>query len=154
MEISTETIKNVLFENLAPAVAEEILQKLEEAIHDDARKETQNESNHHEETGDTKEKEPKIDKKWVLIITEESLNEKEPVGYAVEMRTEDPVQTLAQKLQATAREFNSTKKGRKNPVHSLGDLFETVGPKFFKTDNVWKKTKATADVVILSNKLK
>ncbi len=61
--------------------------------------------------------------------------------------------TVADRLKKVALEFNSTKKGIKNPITTLVDLFQDAKPKMFKNQNVIRKTKDLVPVLKSNGKI-
>jgi hypothetical protein len=153
--LDLDVVSEILLENLSEEQAYPIINALKNRAKQaaEANGEREDSEGQSGSENETKEKKEKVPKKWVILITKESLDEKEPVGFVLQIPEQLPAKEIGPRLRETADEYNGTKKGRKNPVRSIGEIFQYVAPKYFTAGRLWKKTKEAAEVVILSNRL-
>ena len=151
--LDLDVVSEILLENLSEEQAYPIIDALKNRAKQAAEANGEREDSKGEGGGGEGKNKEKVPKKWVILITKESLDEKEPVGFVLQIPEQLPAKEIGPRLRETADEYNGTKKGRKNPVRSIGELFQYLGPKYFIAGRLWKKTKEAAEVVILSNRL-
>jgi hypothetical protein len=58
-----------------------------------------------------------------------------------------------ERVHKAAYDFNASRRGRKLPVETIGEAFESVPAKNFKDVEVWVKTKTPVLVLSTDNKL-
>ena len=89
------------------------------------------------------EKDPPVKKQYVVVVydPEGELEGKELTGSIVQIPEDESVYTTVERLQRAGYEFNTTKKGRRMPVKTIGEVCEHVPAKLFKEQSVWVKTK-------------
>lgn len=61
--------------------------------------------------------------------------------------------TVPDRIRAVVKEFNSTKKGLKNPIKSVTEAFQYIAPKLFKNNGIIRKTKEITRVLKSNNKI-
>ncbi len=142
-KIDLEVVKRILKRaDLESSVVSEILGELQSAVAD-AGSETD---------------EPKVapEKKQFIIVVADNeglLTGKEMVGWVLQLPEEDAMTSVTEKLLKTAKSFNLSKKGRKHPVETLGELCEYVPSRIFKEQKLSLKTKVPVLVVPMANAL-
>ncbi|MDR2844475.1 MAG: hypothetical protein LBV28_00070 [Puniceicoccales bacterium] len=101
------------------------------------------------------EKEPAIKKQFVAILSdpEGEFEGKEFTGWVVQIPEDESVYTATEKLIQSAYEFNTTKKGRRMPVETIGDACEHIPPKILKEQKVWVKTKEAIFILRTDNQV-
>ncbi len=98
---------------------------------------------------------PPVKKQFVIMVSDPdgALAEKDMTGWVVQIPEDDSVNTAPSKLISAAYEFNTTPKGRRMPVETIGEACEVVTAKLFKEQNVWVKTKTPLLIVPVENKI-
>lgn len=93
------------------------------------------------EADDDKEKPCK--KQWVVVVydPEGELEGKEFTGTIVQIPEDESVYTAVERLHRAGYEFNTTKKGRRMPVKTVGDVCEHVPARIAKEQKIWIKHK-------------
>jgi hypothetical protein len=99
------------------------------------------------------EKSPVVKKQYVPIISDPDgiLEDKEFTGWVVQIPEEESPYTALEKLIASAYEYNTSKKGRRMPVGTIGEVCEAVPAKILKEQNVWVKTKEPVFILRTDN---
>src|SRR6218665_792939 len=94
-------------------------------------------------TDDDEEKEPEIKKQYVVVVydPENELAGKEFTGSIVQIPEDESVYTAVEKLHRAGYEFNTTKKGRRMPVKTVGEVCENVPARIAKEQKIWIKHK-------------
>lgn len=89
------------------------------------------------------DKEPAIKKQYVVVVydPENELEGKEFTGSIVQIPEDESVYTAVEKLHRAGYEFNTTKKGRRMPVKTVGEVCEHVPARIAKEQKVWIKHK-------------
>jgi hypothetical protein len=70
-------------------------------------------------------------------------------GWIVQMPEETPQALALDKARAAGHAFNQSKKGRKNPVKTLGEVFADCPRKFWKTDTDTKTVPKTKVQILI-----
>ncbi|HBR66546.1 MAG TPA: hypothetical protein DEA16_00070 [Opitutae bacterium] len=98
---------------------------------------------------------PAVKKQNVLLVSDPdgSLREKDIVGWIAQIPEEDDIATTASRIHSAAHEFNTTPKGIRMPVETIGEACEIVTAKFFKEQNVWVKSKTPLLIIPVVNKI-
>lgn len=98
---------------------------------------------------------PPVKKQFSILIsdTDGSLKDKDLVGWVVQIPEDDSLNSAPGKIISAAYEFNTTPKGRRMPIETIGEACEAVSSKIFKEQNVWIKTKVPVLVVAVENKI-
>jgi hypothetical protein len=79
---------------------------------------------------------------------------KEFTASVVQTPEDDDQGLILSKISDAAKAFNqNTRKGKKNPIKTIGDALMYVTRKFFKEKNVMAKTKEPCRVLITNNNL-
>ena len=138
IKIPTDILKKTLGAHVQPDVAEKImaealkeLKKLQE-----------------EEGG---EKEPKPKKKWLIVMTGE--DEKDAVGYPMQVLEEYKDSDITRHLTEVARDYNGTPKGQKKGIKTFGELFAYAGAKFYKPFEISPKSKEPVLILKIDNNI-
>jgi hypothetical protein len=144
-KIDISTLKSVLQDHLEDSQQAEILREIANIL---AQEEEQK-----------KEKLPPIPKKSIIIITggpdEIVKNPKlleDLAGFITEIPEEDHTKDLKYKLMEAKRDYQSSKKARKAPAESLGELFELAPTKIFKNNGILKKPKGPLEFIFVANR--
>ena len=98
---------------------------------------------------------PPIKKQFSIILSDAdgALKDKDIVGWVVQIPEDDSVSAAPSKIISAAYEFNTTPKGRRMPVETIGEACEAVSAKIFKEQNIWVKTKVPVLAVPVDNKI-
>lgn len=99
---------------------------------------------------DEDEKLPVVKKQFVILVSDPNneLKDKNFTGWVLQIPEEDSPYVTQERLIRAAYEFNSTPKGRRMPVKSIGEVCEVVPARILKEQKVYVKTKEP--VLILS----
>jgi len=89
------------------------------------------------------EKEPPVKKQYVVVVydPEGELEGKEFTGSIVQIPEDESVYTAIERLHRSGYEFNTTKKGRRMPVKTVGEICEHVPARISKEQKIWIKHK-------------
>lgn len=135
----TEVLKR---SNLEVEVLKEIIQALQEAANADE---------------DEKEEKPPAQKKQFAILISDPNGDmpegKDFVGWIVQIPEMASVLTISERIHKAAYDFNSSKRGRKNPVSTIGEACEAVASKHFKENEIVIKNKVPVAVVVTDNQI-
>jgi hypothetical protein len=98
---------------------------------------------------------PAVKKQFVMLASDPdgSLQGKDIVGWIAQIPEDDDIATTASRIHSAAHEFNTTPKGIRMPVETVGEACEVVSAKFFKEHNIWIKSKTPLLVVPVNNKI-
>jgi hypothetical protein len=141
-KVDIELVQKVLKENgvdvrLAAAILNQIREAAAEAAAEDA-----------------VEREKPAKKQHIVLISEpEEGLPKDLVGWVVQILEDDDPREVAEKIAATASDFNNTPKGERVPVTSFGDACQSLPPKLLKEKNVWVKTREPVRIFAVKNSL-
>jgi hypothetical protein len=142
-KIDIATVADVLKRNnLEAEVMREILKALQE------------EANSADE--EKEEKPPPQKKQFVILVSDPdgTMPEgKDFVGWVVQIPEMASVLTTSERIHKAAYDFNSSRRGRKNPVSTIGEACEAVASKHFKEADIAIKTKIPVAVVVTDNKI-
>ncbi len=73
------------------------------------------------------------------------------------MEADAAPQAIVDRIKGAATRFNESKKGRKRPVKTVGEVFQSVGAKWFKDDSgatkTQVKTKDAVGIITVKNDL-
>lgn len=99
------------------------------------------------------EKAPAIKKQFVILVSdpEGRFPKEDFAGWVVQIPDEDSPVTTPERIFRAVYEYNTTKKGRRLPVKTVGEAMENVPAKHFKESEVWVKTKTPVLVVPTNN---
>jgi hypothetical protein len=98
---------------------------------------------------------PPVKKQFSILVADNDgqLKDQDLVGWVVQIPEDANLQSAPSKIIQAAYEFNSTPKGRRMPVETIGEACEAVSAKIFKEQNVWIKSKVPVLVVPVENKI-
>lgn len=101
------------------------------------------------------EKPPTVKKQFGIYIYDETgkLRNMELTASIVQIPEDDALTDIPNKIINGAYEFNTTPKGIKMPVETIGEACDVVPAKFFKEHNIWIKTKTPVWVISGSNNI-
>lgn len=123
----------------------EVVRELITAIQEEAAK---------DET-DTEEKPPPQKKQFLILVSDPNgdMPEKDLVGWVVQIPEMASPLTVAERIHRAAYDFNSSSRGRKNPVATVGEACEAVTQKHFKEAGIFIKTKIPVSVLVTNNEI-
>ncbi|MFU8847934.1 MAG: hypothetical protein ACNA77_04360 [Opitutales bacterium] len=141
-KIDVETLKFILQRN------ETDIRKINDILHDiemELQAEEEEKAN----------RPPAVKKQFSIVLADSEglLAEKDLIGWVVQIPEDDSVTATPERIIRAAYEFNTTPKGRRMPVQTIGEACEVVSPKFFKEQNIWVKTKIPVLAVATDNKI-
>lgn len=149
-DIDIQILIEILGKHLDTEKRTDIIRDINKAL-----KEEEEEENK-EGAEDGEEKPPKVVKKPMVIVTslpagvtEEHLTE--IVGFFTMVAEDSPGREIKGALKECMAEYNGTKKAKKNPADSLGDLFEIAPLKIFKENKIYAKPKGPLDIIYCPN---
>jgi hypothetical protein len=98
---------------------------------------------------------PPVKKQFSIVLADNDgvLEGKDLTGWVVQIPEEDSVTVAPERITRAAYEYNTTPKGRRMPVETIGEACEAVTAKFFKEQNIWVKTKVPVLAVATRNKI-
>lgn len=98
---------------------------------------------------------PPIKKQFVVMLSDPDgkLAESDVTGWVAQIPEEDSPATAPDRVIRAAYEFNTTPKGRRIPVQTVGEACEVVTAKLLKEQNVWIKTKTPVLAVAVNNQI-
>ena len=141
-KIAIATVADVLKRsNLDAEVLKTIIQALQEEVN---------------AVEDEKEEKPPPQKKqWAILVSDPDgdLAEKNLVGWVVQIPEEANVATIPERIHKASYDFNSSKRGRKHPVSTVGEACEAVSAKHFKEADISVKTKIPVAVILTDNEI-
>ena len=97
------------------------------------------------------EKGPKLKNAFSVLLNdpENILQGRSFSGWIVQMPEETPQALALDKARAAGHAFNASKKGRKHPVKNIGEVFEGVGRKYWKTETDTKTVPKTKVQILI-----
>ena len=100
-------------------------------------------------------KPPAVKKQNVIMISDPNgeLRDKDIVGWIAQIPEDDDILETVPRIHRAAYEFNTTPKGIRMPVETVGEACEVIQAKFFKEQNVWVKTKTPLLILPVDNKI-
>ena len=75
------------------------------------------------------------------------------VGWITQIPEDDDLATAPSRIHSAAHEFNTTPKGIRMPVETVGEACEVITAKFFKEQNIWVKSKTPLLMLTVDNKI-
>jgi len=98
---------------------------------------------------------PAVKKQNVIMISDPTgeLREKDIVGWIAQIPEDDDILETVPRIHRAAHEFNTTPKGIRMPVETVGEACEVISAKFFKEQNVWIKSKTPLLILPVDNKI-
>ena len=97
------------------------------------------------------EKGPKLKNAFTVLLNdpENVLQGRSFSGWIVQMTEETPQALALDKARAAGHAFNASKKGKKRPVKNLGEVFDGVGRKYWKTETDTKTIPKTKVQILI-----
>ena len=141
-KIEVAKIADILRQNeLEPAVMRRILEQINKVTEEAAAAED--------------EKPPAQKKQFVILVSDPDgqMPEHELAGWVLQLPEDASPLSLQERVHKAAYDFNATRRGRKLPVETMGEAFESVPAKNFKEVEVTVKTKTPVLVLSTDNKL-
>lgn len=104
---------------------------------------------------DEEEKVPPVKKQFVILVSDPhgELPDKDFVGWVLQVPEEDTWVDAVQRLERSAYEFNTSKKGRRMPIRTIAEACEHLSGKFTAEQRVWIKTKEPVYVLRTGGKI-
>lgn len=98
---------------------------------------------------------PPVKKQFSIVLADNDgiLADKDLTGWVVQIPEDDSVTVAPERITRAAYEYNTTPKGRRMPVQTIGEACEAVTAKFFKEQNIWVKTKIPVLAVATQNQI-
>ena len=98
---------------------------------------------------------PPVKKQFTVLLSDPdgSLAAKDITGWVVQIPEEESPATTAERIIRAAYEFNTTPKGRRMPVKTIGEACEVVTAKLLKEQQVWVKTKTPVLALAVNNEI-
>lgn len=104
---------------------------------------------------DTEEKPPPQKKQFLILVSDPDgdMPEKDLVGWIVQIPEMASPLTVEERIHRASYDFNSSSRGRKNPVSTIGEACEAVSQKHFKEAEIAIKTKIPVSVIVTNNQI-
>lgn len=104
---------------------------------------------------ETEEKPPVQKKQFIILVSDPNgdMPEKDLVGWVVQIPEMASPLTVTERIHRAAYDFNSSRRGRKNPVSTVGEACEAVAQKHFKEAEIAIKTKIPVSVIVTDNQI-
>jgi hypothetical protein len=98
---------------------------------------------------------PSVKKQFSILLSDPmgKLEGIDVAGWVVQLPEDESVATAPERIIRAAYEYNTTPKGRRMPVQTIGEACEVVSAKLFKEQNIWVKTKIPVLVVATDNNI-
>ncbi len=105
------------------------------------------------EAAERENRPPPVKKQFVMLVSDpdELLKGRDLTGWVVQIPEDDSPYTATDKLIAAAYAYNTTPKGQRLPLTSIGETCEVVPARTTKEQQVWVKTKEPVLVVRTDN---
>ena len=107
------------------------------------------------QAADSEDKEPAVKKQFVVLVSDPNdvMPKADLVAWILQIPEVESVATTQDRIFRASYEFNATKKGSLMPVKTVGEALENVPGKFFKSADVWVKTKVPVLVLKTNNEI-
>lgn len=98
---------------------------------------------------------PAVKKQFAVLVSDPdgNLPEHDFVCWVLQIPEDDSVATTQDRIFKGAYEYNATRKGRLNPVKTVGEALEYIPAKHFKEADLWVKTKTPVLVLRTDNEI-
>lgn len=98
---------------------------------------------------------PPVKKQYTILLSDYdgSLAKMDLTGWIVQIPEDESATSAGDRIIRAAYEFNTTPKGIRMPVKTIGEACESVTAKNFKEQQVWVRTKTPVMVVAAPNAL-
>lgn len=104
-----------------------------------------------------KEREPAVKKQFVIVVNDPygkiASTGMDFSGWVAQIPEDDSPQSVIDKINQAASDFNLTPKGRKTPLNTVAEFFEFGSPKINKESKLWSKTKEPVLVCLTNGKI-
>jgi hypothetical protein len=140
-KISLEQLQDVLTESkIEPEKQKEILENLQQII---------------KEEKENKDVVPRQKSQLgVILLDEKGELRNDNIGALIyEISATQNHDDVMANVRKSATEFNNTKKGQKNPIKSVSEVFAHVKPKILKANGLKRKTKEIVRCLVSNNKI-
>ena len=96
---------------------------------------------------------PPVKKQYAMFVSDPDgiLREKDLVGWIAQIPEDDDITTTSSRIHSAAYEYNTTPKGIRMPVETVGEACEIIPAKFFKEQKIWIKSKTPLLVLSIDN---
>lgn len=105
-----------------------------------------------EEETEVDKDQPKPFKEYLVF---DSYNDTDPtqstVGWVVQIKDEELLVHAIDAIREVANNFNTSRKGRKNPVKTFAEAFESIPARYWKEKNITIKTKDSVYIHKIKN---
>lgn len=136
--IRFESVVSALDGNVDTSQAQAILAKIQE----------EEKKRKAEEDAD---KPPRQKKQFCIVLADHGNLPEDIIGWVVQIPEDSAPQSVTERIPKAAAEFNTTKKGRRMPVLSVGEALEVIPARLFKEVGIAVKTKQPVLAVPLVN---
>ena len=101
------------------------------------------------------DKPPTVKKQFVVLVSdpEGRLPKADFVAWVLQLPEEESPVTTCDRIFKVAYDHNATRKGRLNPVSTIGEAIEAIPAKAFREVDLWVKTKTPVLVLRTENAL-
>ena len=104
-----------------------------------------------------KEKEPTVKKQFVIVVNDPygkiASTGMDFSGWVAQIPEGDSPQSVIDKINQAASDFNLTPKGRKTPLRNMADFFQFSSQKINKSSKIWVKTKEPMLICLTNGKI-
>ena len=104
-----------------------------------------------------KEKEPAVKKQFVIVVNDPygkiASTGMDFSGWVAQIPEDDCPQSVIDKINQAASDFNLTPKGRKTPLNTVAEFCEFGSAKINKASNLWVKTKEPVLICLTNGKI-
>lgn len=107
------------------------------------------------EAAEAEEKPPPMKRQFAILISDPAgvMPETDLVGWVVQIPEAASVLTIPERIHKAAYDFNASRRGRRNPVSTVGEACEAVAAKHFKDSEIAIKTKIPVSVIVTDNQI-
>lgn len=101
------------------------------------------------------EKPPAVKKQFSILVSDPQgkMKGKDLVGWVLQVPEDDDPRIGEERLVKAAYEYNTTAKGQRMPVKSIGEACEVLTSRITKEHNVWVKTKEPVLINVTNNEI-
>ena len=141
-KIDVEKLKQILHRN------ESDIQKINDILNDIA-------TELQIEQAEKEARPPTVKKQFITLIADNDgqFLDQDFVSWVLQIPEEASPQAVINKIHQSAYTYNSSPKGSRFPVKSMGETLESVSSKIFKENDIWVKTKTPVLAISCNNHL-
>lgn len=103
------------------------------------------------------DKEPAVKKQFVIVVNDPygkiASTGMDFSGWVAQIPEDDSPQSVIDKINQAASDFNLTPKGRKTPLNTVAEFCEFGSAKINKASNLWVKTKEPVLICLTNGKI-